>query len=351
MDEINKTYYDDIMDVVSNDDLPWTNLSGKNILITGATGLIGSCLTEILMSRHNIDYHVYASGRNIVRVRALFSKYAHSPFFHFIEYDVTTPLNSDINFNYIIHAASGANPVVYSKDPVGVMRANILGTDNLLRYGIEHNIEKFLYVSSGDVYGEGDGRIFTEDYSGYVDTLKLRSCYPSSKRAAETLCASYAYQYGVDVRIVRPCHVYGPNFSNSDTRVYAQFIRDAINKKDIVLKSDGKQMRSWLYSVDCASAILYVLMKGKPLEAYNIADEKSVFSIKELADMIAEIASCKVVLDWPSDIEKKGFNPVSKSILDANKIKSLGWNVKSSPKENFRKIIKARINNENTVIA
>ena len=351
MDEINRTYSDDIMEVASDGNLPWTSLSRKNILITGATGLIGSCLTEILMSRPNVDYHVYASGRNIERGKALFSKYSQSPFFHFIKHDVTTLFDTDIDFNYIIHAASGANPVVYSKDPVGVMRANILGTDNLLQYGIKHNVEKFIFVSSSDVYGEGDGRVFTEDYSGYVDPLKLRSCYPSSKRAAETLCVSYAYQYGVDVRIVRPCHVYGPNFSNSDTRVYAQFIRDAINKRDIVLKSDGAQIRSWLYSVDCASAILYVLTKGKPLEAYNIADEKSIFSIKELADMIAKIAGCNVVHDYPSDIEKKGFNPVSQSILNVNKIKSLGWNVKSCPMEKFRKTIKARIKNENTVIA
>lgn len=325
------TYKDDII-VASRADIPWNKLSGKNILVTGATGLIGSCIVEILMNRKGIDYHVYASGRNEARVSTLFSEYVDSPYFHFVKYDVVEPLQSDIEFHYIIAAASGANPVLYSTDPVGVMKANFNGVDNLLSYGVKHHLEKFVYISSGDVYGEGDGRVFTEEYSGYVNPLNLRSCYTSSKRATETLCISYASQYGIDVSIARPCHTYGPNFTESDTRVYAQFIRNILKGEDIIMKSTGEQVRSWCYVVDCALGILYVLCKGNNKEAYNISDSNSVVSIREMADIIAGIGNKKVVINAPSEVEKRGFNVVNKELLDSSKLKMLGWQAKNDMK-------------------
>lgn len=328
----NMAYIDDIKNAASAD-LPWEKLSGKNILVTGATGLIGSCVVDILMNHKGQDFHVYASGRNEGRVNQHFSEYRKSPYFHFLKYDVTEPLQSDIDFHFIIAAASGANPVLYSTDPVGVMKGNFCGVDNLLAYGVKHNIEKFVYVSSGDVYGEGDGREFTEEYSGYVNPLNLRSCYTSAKRATETLCISYAHQYGIDVSIARPCHTYGPHFTESDTRVYAQFIRNVLRGEDIVMKSTGEQFRSWCYVVDCVSALLHILLKGENGQAYNIADESSNISIRELAEMIAEIGGKKVVIDLPSDAEKAGFNVVTKSVFDTAKISSLGWSVSGTMKD------------------
>lgn len=331
-------YIDDIKSAASVD-LPWVKLSGKNILVTGATGLIGSCVVDVLMNHEGQNYHVYASGRNEERVKQHFSEYRKSPYFHFLKFDVTEPLQSEIDFHFIIAAASGANPVLYSTDPVGVMKGNFCGVDNLLSYGVKHNLEKFVFVSSGDVYGEGDGRVFTEDYSGYVNPLNLRSCYTSAKRATETLCISYAHQYGIDVSIARPCHTYGPHFTESDTRVYAQFIRNVLRGEDIVMKSTGEQFRSWCYVVDCANGIMHVLLKGANGEAYNIADENSNITIKELAEMIAEIGGKKVIIDLPSDIEKKGFNVVLKSVFSTERLESLGWRLEG--------IMKAKI--ENTI--
>ena len=333
------TYKDDIIEA-SKVDIPWNKLSGKNILVTGATGLIGSCVVDILMSRENIDYNIYASGRNEGRVKKLFVDYLNSPFFHFIKYDVVEPLVSDIDFHFIIAAASGANPVLYSTDPVGVMKANFNGVDHLLSYGVNHHLEKFVFISSGDIYGEGDGRIFTEDYSGFVDPLNLRSCYTSSKRATETLCISYASQYGIEVCIARPCHTYGPNFTESDTRVYAQFIRNILRDEDIVMKSTGEQVRSWCYVVDCALGILYVLLKGKNKEAYNISDSNSVISIREMAETIARIGGKRVVINAPSEVERRGFNVVKKEILDSSKLKNLDWKPLCDISEGFEHTIK-----------
>ena len=332
------TYKEDVIDVTKID-LPWSKLNGCNILITGATGLIGSCLVEVLMERPQRDYDVYAMGRNSQRMDKLFEKYLPEKGFHTILGDVTKPLSIETDFHYIIHAASGAAPIEFSRHPVEVMKANIIGVANMMEYGIKHEMRRFLYVSSGEVYGEGDGRVFSEDYSGYVDCTSPRSCYPSSKRAAETLCASYAAEYGTDVVIARPCHTYGPNFTENDNRVYAQFIRNVLKGEDIVMKSTGEQFRSWCYVVDCVSALLHILLKGENGQAYNIADESSNITIKELAEMVAEIGRRKVVMELPSDVERSGYNVVTKSVFSTEKLSTLGWKINESMKQKMGKTI------------
>lgn len=200
-------------------------------------------------------------------------------------------------------------------------------------------MKRFLYVSTGEVYGEGDGRIFTEDYQGYVDINSPRSCYPSSKRAAETLCAAYSKEYGIDYVIARPCHTYGPGFTEQDNRVYAQFIRNVLNGEDIVMKSTGSQMRSWLYVDDCVEGLLTILRKGASGEAYNIADASSNISIRDLAEMIADIAGRKVIINLPSGAEKAGYNPVTKSVFSTKKLEALGWSIKGTMREKMENTI------------
>ena len=301
-------YQKDILQIFEFD-LPWEKLSGANILVTGATGLIGGCLVET----------------NERRFQERFASFFHDSRLKFIRYDVSGPFESDIYFDYIIHAASNASPNFFASKPVEIVKSNVLGVCHLMEYGISHGMKRFLYVSSGEVYGEGDGRVFTEDYSGYVNCATPRACYPSSKRAAETLCVSYAVEYRADVVIARPCHTYGPHFTEQDNRVYAQFIRNVLRGEDIVMKSTGEQFRSWCYVVDCASALLHILLKGENGQAYNIADANSNISIRELAETIAEIGGKKVVIDVPNVDEKKGFNVVKRSVFSTEKVENLGW--------------------------
>lgn len=335
------TYKNDILEIYGMD-LPWEKLSGKKILVTGATGLIGGCLVEALMMNPKRDYHLYASGRNEERAQLRFKKFVGDTNFHFVKYDVFEPLISDVKFDYIIHAASNGSPNFFAQKPVEVMKSNLYGVVNLLEYGLSHGMKRMLYISSGEVYGEGDGRVFTEDDSGYVDCTKPRSCYPSSKRAAETLCASYVTEYSADVVVARPCHTYGPHFTEKDNRVYAQFIRNVLHNQDIVLKSSGEQIRSWCYVVDCVSALLYILLKGEKGQAYNIADPQSNISIRELAESIAKISKRRVVFGLPDIAEKRGFNPIPRSIFSTNKIESLGWKIKGNFETKLETTIKER---------
>ena len=301
--------------------------------------MICSALVETLMSHKGQDYHVYASGRNETKVNTVFAKYVHNPYFHFLKHDVTSPWEETVDFHFVIDTASGASPQLYVSDPVGIIRANILGVDRLLDNGRRHGMEKFVYVSSGEVYGEGDGRAFTEDYSGYVDPMSVRSCYPSSKRAAETLCVAYAHEFGVDVSVARPSHVYGPCFTEGDKRVYAEFIRDVIGGDDIVMKSDGMKFRSWCYVVDCASALLYILLKGESGKAYNIADESSNKTIRELAIMVADIGGRQLRVELPPDAAATGGTPITKAVFDTSRLRGLGWSVDGTMEEKMRATI------------
>lgn len=318
------TYFDDIRSAAFIEDLPWNSLDGANILVTGATGLICSSLVEVLMEHNHGNYHVYASGRNQAKARSLFGRFYNDPCFHFLQFDVIQPLIIDIRFDVIIYGAGVASPNLYLTDPVSVMKSNYSGVDNLLSYGIRHQLKTFLYISSSEVYGEGDGRIFTEDYYGYVDSLKLRSCYPSVKRATESLCIAYGHQYEIDVRIARPCHIYGPYFNDYDNRAYAQFIGNVLEGKDIVLKSSGKQLRSWCYVVDCALALLYILLKGKKWSAYNIADDNSIITIRQFAEAIAEVSGKNLKFELP-DNNEEGHPASHNMVLSTDKLKSLGW--------------------------
>ena len=300
-------------------------------MISGATGLIGSFLVDMLL-KHNetgANVEVYALGRSLERLRDRFSA-VKTDRLHFVQHDVNDRPAFDFETTYVIHAASNAYPAAFADDPVGTILSNVQGTGYLLEYAKAHGAKRFLFVSSGEVYGQGDPALqaFTETYSGYVDPTDPRSCYPASKRAAESLCVSYTKQYGLDTVIVRPCHTYGPNATGRDNRANVQFVNQAVRGENIVLQSRGTQMRSYCYVADCTAALLTVLLQGESGQAYNLANPNARVTIAGFAQAVAKATGTQVLFAAEQETPQDQQTPITYAVLDSEKLYELGFEAK-----------------------
>ena len=311
--------------------LPWEHLSGKTVLISGATGMIGRFLSDAFMYKNiteGLSCRICALGRSQTKAEERFCAYWHNDLFQYICQDINEPI-ADVmgEVDYILHLASNTHPVAYSTDPIGTITANIIGTKNLLDLASAKKSTRFLFASSVEIYGEnrGDAERFDEHYCGYIDCNTMRAGYPESKRCGEALCQAYIRQKGIDAVIVRLPRTFGPTMQMSDSKAIAQFIKKAVAHEDIVLKSAGNQFYSYAYVADAAAGLLYGLLKGKCGEAYNVADERCNITLKELAETIAGYAGTKVVLELPDDVERAGYSNATKAVLDGRKLETLGW--------------------------
>lgn len=283
----------------------------KNILILGATGLIGSFLTDCLLYANRaqkVNLHIYTGSRSKEGLRDRFGEETES--LCFVEGDVTT-LEFDKPVDVIIHAASYAYPKAFREKPVETMLANMLGTYQVMEIARRNPGCRVLYVSSGEVQ---------ED----VDHLSTRACYPISKKAGETLCLSYMQEYQVDVRLARPCHTFGANVTGEDNRATAQFIACASDNEDIIMKSAGRQMRSFAYVADCVSGLLTILTRGQAGKLYGVSSGE-VCSIRQFAEQCAESAQRKVIFQEANETERAEASPIKEQIIDNTELKLLGW--------------------------
>ena len=269
------TYWEDLRLALKS--IPTTQpLKNKKILVTGGTGMLCSSIVDIFLllnKEHKAGITIYLAGRDKKTSLDRFQSFSEEDGLVFVSYDATKSNQVDYsgNLDYIIHGASNANPELYMQRPVDTMLANILGLSRMLDLAKASSAKRLLYVSSSEVYGQKPGSDpFSEDDFGYLDILHERAGYPSSKRAGESLCVAYGMQHNIDSVIVRPGHIYGPSIRDSDQRASAQFTRKAMTSEDVVLKSKGTQLRSYCYSLDCASAIITVLLEGERANAYNI---------------------------------------------------------------------------------
>lgn len=327
-------------------DLPWEKLKNRSLMLSGATGMIGSFLVDVILEKNlldNLNCTVYALGRNEEKAKTRFSRFENDPHFVFIPYDVKLPFErSDLGtVDFILHLASNTHPMQYSTDPIGTITTNIIGVQNLLDFAVEHHATRFAFASSNEIYGEnrGDVEFFDESYCGYINSNTMRAGYPESKRCGEALCQAYKAQKGLDVVIPRPTRSYGPTMLMSDTKAISQFIKKGIAGEDIVLKSAGTQYYSYTYVADAVAGLLTILLKGESGEAYNIAEEHSDIMLKDLAAIIAGINGKEVVFEIPDAVEAAGYSTATKARLDGHKLQALGWTPKYDIKSGIERTI------------
>ena len=320
-------------------------LKNQSILITGAAGLIGTYIVDLIMKKNAVDnsnIQVICMDINEKEMESRFAEYFDKKEFSYYIHNVINPIPEDFpKVDYIIHAASNTSPLDYANYPVETFSANSIGTYYLLEYAKRVNAKRFLFCSSVEIYGQnrGDVEKFTESYSGYIDCNTPRAAYPTSKRASEAMCASYKKEFGVDYIVARIGRFYGPTVISGDSKAPTQFIVNALRGEDIVLKSDGTQLFSWGYVGDCATGMLHMMVYGESGEVYNIADSNSEVMLRDFAGTAAEYVGTKLVFVEQNSVEAAGYSKVTKALMDISKLESLGWKAKYNTKVGITKTI------------
>jgi UDP-glucuronate decarboxylase len=280
-------------------------MAGSRVLITGGAGFLGHSFVQLFAAwnrerpEHAMEVVVadnYARGLPdwLAALRG-------QPGLTLLRHDVTEPLADDAgSFDYVIHAASIASPTFYRRYPLHTMDANVQGLRLLLDRAVAQAeagepLRGFLCFSTSEIYGDPPSEMIPtpETYRGNVSCTGPRACYDESKRYGETLAVTFAQQYGVPVRTVRPFNNYGPGLSIDDGRVLPDFARNVLAGNDIVMHSDGTPTRTFCYVSDAVVGYLLALHRGRDGEAYNIGVRAPEISMRELADKVVALAAAE----------------------------------------------------------
>lgn len=325
---MNSILKEDIERIISRNDVDFRVFSGKTVLVTGATGLIGFNLVCALLAANEAlekPVHVAAMVRSREKAERMYGEREN---LEFVVQDVTSPVRYDGAVDYIVHAASPTSSKAFIEEPVEVINTAVLGTMNVLAFAKEKHVASMVYLSTMEVYGTPDTEEkIAETHGTNLDVMKVRSSYPESKRMCECLCASYAAEYGVPVKVMRLTQTFGPGVRYDDGRVFAEFVRCAIERRNIVLRTEGRTKRNYLYTADAVAAILVVLTRGAHGEAYNAANEEIFCSIREFAEVVCrECGEGQIEVEVRvEDGSKYGYAPTLFMNLDTGKLRELGW--------------------------
>ena len=317
-------------------------LWGKTFLITGATGLIGSVMVKCLLAlnqKHDLGIKILAVVRDVEKAKNVFAEEFRT--IDFIQMQLSDISRKTISapVDFIIHLASPTAGKYMEEHPVETFNLAYQSTLTLLNFSKQTNVAGMVYVSSLEYYGQVlDDRLITEDMQGYVDPVSARSSYPMGKRAAEYLCYAYAHEYGTAAKVARLTQTLGAGISEHDNRVFAQFARSVIKGEDIVLHTTGESAKPYCYTTDCISAILYVLLKGQRGEAYNVANQETYISIRDMAEFLKENFNPSIGVRIEQN-KNMGYAPVTKLRLSTEKLSSLGWIPQHGLKDIFERLI------------
>ena len=341
----NKIFKDDLEYITNAKFIDWQKLDSKTVFVTGATGLIGYSFVNSLLYRNlscNSNIKIIALVRNIAKAKEKFAQQLkQSANLEFIVGEIENIPIINGSINYIVHGANPTASNYFAENPVETIKTAVLGTMNVLQLAKEKNVEGMVYLSSMEVYGAPHTDDLIPEVQGTtVDTMSIRSCYPEAKRLCESLCASYADEYQVPVKVVRLAQTFGPGIPENDNRVFAEFIRCAKNKQDIILQTDGTSKRCYLYTADAVTAILAILLNGKAGEAYNAANKETYCSIREMAELvIRELSNNEIrVVIKENQNSKLKYSPTHKLNLDTEKLEKLKWEATKNLDEMYKSI-------------
>lgn len=322
--------------------IDWEKLRCRTILVTGATGLIGSQIVSALLyasCEKRLGVEVLALVRNKQKAeRQFYAQLSDCKNLHFVEGNVERMPAVEGPVDYIVHGASPTASAYFVQHPVDTIRTAVQGTQNLLELARTKQSAGFVYLSSMEVYGAPhDDAPLYEDAGTTVDTMSARSCYPEAKRLCEAMCAAYCAQYKVPAVVARLAQTFGPGVAPDDGRVFAEFARCARDGRDIVLNTTGESKRCYLYTADAVSAILTLLLSGVPGQAYNAANPATYCSIREMAEMVAERVArkpiqVKIYLNAEKSVK---YLPPHHLNLETDRLTTLGWKPTRGLKEMY----------------
>lgn len=347
---MNEIIKEDVMKIIEDNEME--KLKNKTVLITGASGMIGSYFINtliVLNEKYNMNIKIIALVRNENKLEKYIKE---NKMVKVLKQDVTKEIVLEDEVNYIIHAASPASPKIMSEKPFETNIANTVGTYNTLSLALLKKAEGYLFISSREIYGQPNlnQEIFKEEGPlGDVDPLLPRNGYAEGKKAAENMCAGAKDEYGLNVKIARLAHTYGPGMSIYDGRVQAEFLKNIIYHEDIIMKSEGTSVRTYTYIADAINALFKILLSSKDI-VYNISSEEDKVTIKQLALLLAKLGNTKMVIDIPKeDKNKKGNSVFTLGILSSEKIRNeLNWIPYYNIEEGFKRTIKYLKGKENT---
>ncbi len=346
----NEVFKEDLKYIVSRPYINWDKLAGSNIFVTGGTGLIGRYIINACLfynHTHKNKITILTLVRNLERAKNIYHSQLKEDAEHliFIQGSVEDLPDVEYPINYIVHCASPTSSAFFANKPVETILISVKGTMNILNLAAKKKISSMIYLSSMEVYGPVYKREkVSEDNPSYLNTMAPRSSYPEAKRLCETLCASYGSEYQVPVNCIRLTQTFGPGISYDDQRIFAMFIRSVLEKKNIILLTEGKTCRDYLYLADAATAILCVLTSNCQGEVFNAANEKTYCSIREMAELVSgNIAKGKIAVELQlGNIQKtKNFMPELFMDLDTTKLKQLGWEPYFNLTDMFNRTIKS----------
>lgn len=344
----NEILLEDMEEIADNTVLA-DGLADSTVFVTGATGLIGSqaVLAMLCMNKkRNSNIHVIAMIRSEEKAKKVFGDWLFDEHLTLYHGDINEPIGYTEKVDYVIHGASATSSKYFVTYPVETIMTAIDGTKNILEFARSKDLKGMVYLSSLEVYGtpdKGQGYIKEND-SGYIDSMSVRSSYSEGKRLVECMCASYQKEYHIPVKVARLSQTFGAGVEYDDGRVFAEFARCAVEKKDIILHTQGNTIRSYCYTKDAVTALFYILLQGEVGEAYNVTNMDTAVSIREMAELVCSLYPQNGIctrIEVPEDMASFGYNPEMVIRLDSSKLQALGWRATVGLKDMFLRMIQS----------